>query len=162
LKNGKVSEVANEPRPRLAIRLDQEAGAAREAGMGLLGDLEIVVVEADGAEAQGHGEHDPDIGIGRIGPQQGRGHDAEQDHQPAHGGRTLLGHQMGLRPVAADRLALALLEPQVVDDPGSEQEDEHQRGDHGPAGAKRDVAKHVEDRDFIGKVDQQIKHWDQP
>ena len=49
-----------------------------------------------------------------------------------------------LRAVGADRLALALAQAQMVDDPGPEQEHEHQRGDHRAAGAERDVTEHVE------------------
>ena len=113
----------------------------------LLGHLQIVVVEADEAEAERHRQHDPDIGIERIGPQHGRDHQPGQDHQPAHGRRALLGDQMRLRPVAADRLALALAQPQIVDDPGPEQEHEQRAGHHRAAGAERDVAEHVEGRE---------------
>src|SRR5690606_24894058 len=40
-------------------RLDGEARAAGKSLVGLLRDLEIVVVEADGTEAERHEEHNP-------------------------------------------------------------------------------------------------------
>ena len=73
-------------------------------------DLQEIVVEADGAEAERHEQHGPDIEIGEIGPQQRRDENARQDHEPAHGRRALLLDDMALRPVAADRLAPALLD----------------------------------------------------
>ena len=79
LKNGNVSEVANGGRPscdsakQAAARDDGLDGKPRAAGksvMGLPRHLQVVVVEADQPEAERHAEHDPDIGIGRIRPQQ--------------------------------------------------------------------------------------------
>ena len=137
--------------------------------MGLLRHLQIVVVEADEAEAERHRQHDPDIGVERIGPQQRRDHEAGQDHQPAHRRRALLGDQMRLRAVGADRLALALPQPQMIDDPGPEQEHEQRARHHRPAGAEGDVAKHVEEAaedaktgNGVGKLDQPVKHSDRP
>ena len=167
LKNGNTSEVAIGPLARCdsAVhgddrdhRLGQQARAAGKAGMALLGDLQIVVIKADQAEAQRHPEHDPHIRAGRVRPQQGRDQQAGEDHQPAHGGRALLGDQMRLRAVGADRLALALLETQQVDHRAAEQEHEHQRGDDGAAGAKRDVTEDVEERDLVGEFGQPIEH----
>ena len=155
LRKGIASEVedgvAAEPHQRVAggqrdHRFDQQPQLAGEAAMGLLRHLQIVVVEADEAEAERHREHDPDIGIERIGPQQRRDHEAGQDHQPAHRRRALLGDQMRLRAVGADRLALALAQPQMIDDPGPEQEHEQRARHHRAAGAEGDVAKHVEER----------------
>ena len=94
--------------------------------MRLLRHLEIVVVEADRAEAEGDEEHDPDIGALRVGPEERRGEEAEEDHQPAHGGRALLGQKMRRGAVGADRLALALLQPQPRDDRRAEEQDEEQ------------------------------------
>ena len=65
-----------------------------------------------------------------------------------------------MRAVAADRLALALLEAQHVDDRAAEQEHEHQRGDHRAAGAEGDVAEDVEERDLTGKFGEPIEHRD--
>src|SRR6476660_3210873 len=139
-------------------RLDQQAKLARKSDMGLLRHLEVVVVEADRAERKRHAEHDPDVAVVRIGPQRGRDQHPEQDHQPAHGRRALLGDQVGLRSVAADRLALALPQPQLVDDRGPEQEHEHKRRDHRSDGAERDVAQHIEGSDRIRERGEQVEH----
>ena len=153
LKNGTASEVDSGGRPIQTIARHaapamiasiNKACSAREAGVRLLGDLQIVVVEADEAEAERHGKHDPDIWIAQVGPQQGRDHETGEDHQPAHGRRAALGDQMRLRTVLADRLPLALSQAQVVDDPRPEQEDEQRGRRHRTAGAGRDVTKHVQ------------------
>src|SRR5207302_10188143 len=99
------------------------AELAAEPGRGLLGYLEVVVIEADEAKAERHCEHDPDVRIEWIGPQHRADREAGQDHQPAHGGRALLA-EMRLRAVGPDRLALALADAQMIDDPGPEQEHE--------------------------------------
>ena len=65
---------------------------------------------------------------------------------------------MRRRSVGADRLTFALLDAQHVDDRTAEQEHEHQRGDDGAAGAEREVAEHIEERQFVGEVGQPIKH----
>src|SRR6266436_4755960 len=72
---------------------------------------------------------------------------------------------MRLRPVGANRLTLALANPQVIDDPGAEQEHEQRAGHHRPAGAEGDVAKHIqgaaehtETGNGVGKLDQPVKH----
>ncbi len=133
--------------------------------MGLLRHLQIVVVESDKAKTQRHRQHDPDIGIGGIGPQQRRHHQPGQDHQPAHRRRALLGDQMRRRTVGADRLALALPQPQMIDDPGAEQEHEQRARHHRPAGAEGDVAEDVEEPaektktgNGVGQLDQPVKH----
>ena len=104
--------IAVQPHQRVAghqrdRRLDQQAQLAAEAGRRLLRHLEVVVIEADEAETERHRQHDPDIGIERVGPQHRADREAGQDHQPAHGGRALLG-EMRLRTIGPDRLALAL------------------------------------------------------
>ena len=43
---------------------------------------------------------------------------SEQHHQAAHGGRAFLGDEVRLRTIAADGLALALHQTQMIDDPG--------------------------------------------
>src|SRR6266436_958962 len=72
---------------------------------------------------------------------------------------------MRLRPVGANRLTLALANPQVIDDPGTEQEHEQRAGHHRPAGAEGDVAEDVQEAaqegesgDGVGKLDQPVKH----
>src|SRR5581483_2342216 len=119
----------------------------------------------DEAEAERHGEHDPDVRVERVGPQDGCDHKPGQNHEAAHGRRALLAHQMRLRAVVADRLTLTLAKPQMIDDPGPEQEHEQRAGYHRAAGAKRDVAKYVQNAvqaceawNGIGKVDQPVKH----
>src|SRR5689334_1889498 len=76
---------------------------------------------------------------------------------------------MRLRAVGADRLALALPEPQMIDDPGPEQEHEQRACHHRAAGAEGDVAEYVEQaaedaktRDGVGKLDQPVKHSGRP
>src|SRR6476620_11918754 len=76
---------------------------------------------------------------------------------------------MRCRAVGADRLALALPKPQMIDDPRSEQEDEQRARHHRPAGTERDVAKHVEGAaedtktgNGVGKLDQPVKHSGRP
>ena len=125
--------------------------------MGLFRHLQIVVVESDEAEAERHRQHDPDIGVERIGPQQRRDHEAREDHQPAHRRRALLGDQVRLRAIGADRLALALPQPQMIDDPGPEQEHEQRARDHRAAGAEGDVAKHV--RRSRGRCRTRERYW---
>src|SRR3954453_22408332 len=72
---------------------------------------------------------------------------------------------MGLRTVGADRLAFALAKPQVIDDPGAEQENEQRARHHCSAGPERDVAKHVQEGaehcqagNGVGKLDQPVEH----
>jgi hypothetical protein len=74
-----------------------------------LGQLEEVVAEADRAIADGHPQHDPDIAIRQIGPEQRGDREREQDQHAAHGRCALLGEEVALRPVEADGLSLALL-----------------------------------------------------
>ena len=69
-----------------------------------------------------------------------------------------LGDEVRFRPVGADRLTLALPQPQMIDDPGAEQEHEHQRRDHRAAGAHGEIAEHVENRERAGKIGQPVKH----
>ncbi len=139
-------------------RFDAEPRQAGKAFVRLLGDFQIVVVEADHAETERHPQHDPDVGVGRIGPQHRRDQHAGQNHQAAHRRRAGFGDDVGLRSVGADRLAFALQRAQPVDDGRTEQEHEQQRGDDRAAGAKRDVAEDVEDGDFVRQIDQPIEH----
>src|SRR3984893_17561113 len=48
--------------------LEREAEFSRNTGVGLLGDLEIIVVETDGAERNRHPKDDQHIPVRRIGP----------------------------------------------------------------------------------------------
>ena len=48
---------------------NDETNTAGKAVVRLLGDLQIIVVEPDQAEAQRHPQHDPDVRISRVCPQ---------------------------------------------------------------------------------------------
>ena len=120
-----------------------------------LGQLEEVVAEADHAEADGDEHHDPDIDVGEVRPQQGADDDRDQDHQAAHGGRALL-LLMGFRPVAADRLAIALLGLQPADQRREEHEADDRRGQNRSAGPKRNVSEQIEDDKIICQREQQV------
>jgi len=65
---------------------------------------------------------------------------------------------MRLRTVIADRLALALLAAQKVDQRLSEDETEDQRGGKGTASPEGDVAKQVEKVPAVGKLGKPVKH----
>ena len=136
----------------------REPRAAGEAEMRLLGHLQIIVVEADRGEAERDEQHDPDIGARQARPQQRGGEQAEQDHQPAHRRRALLGQQMRGRPVGADRLALALFEPQRRDDRGAEEEHQKQPGRRRAERAERQIAEQIERRRRCGKSAQPGQH----
>ena len=72
-------------------------------------------------------------------------------------GRSRL-RQMRLRAVVADRLALALLAAQKVDQRTAEHEAKDQRGKERPAGAKGDVAEKIEEVPAIRQICEPIKH----
>jgi hypothetical protein len=104
-KRGAHHEIGRDRRDE---ELDAEARLAGKALVGLLRDLEVVVIETDRAEAERDEQHDPDIDAGEVGPEQRRLPTIpRQDHQAAHGRRAGL-LEMGLRTIGADRLALAL------------------------------------------------------
>ncbi len=138
-------------------RLDREPRAPGKARMRATGDLEVIVVEPDRAETDRHQQHDPDINVLQVRPEQGRHEQAGEDHQAAHGRRALL-HEMRLRPVDADRLAHALLQPQRGDDGGAEPEYEQERGRRRHPGAEGDVAQHVEDAEGLGEIGEPDEH----
>ena len=134
----------------------EQARAAGEAAIRLLRHLEIVVVEADHGEAGGDEQHDPHIGAFEIGPQQRRDEEAEQDHEPAHGRRALLGEKMRGRSVGADRLPLALFQPQRGDDRRTEEEDEEKPGSRGAERAEGEIAEEVEGAWELGEPGQHV------
>jgi hypothetical protein len=122
---------------------DQLDAAGQALGVAL-GQLQEIVAEADGAVAQGHPQHDPDIAVAEIGPQQRGYAGGDQEHEPAHGRRALLGEQMRFRAVFADRLAFALLQLQPADDVRADIE-RHEKGEQdGAAAAEGLVAEHIE------------------
>src|SRR5262245_39787750 len=103
---------------------DHDLDASAETFGRLLGDFQIVVVEADGAIDQGAQQNDPDKNILQIAPQQHSDGDAGQDHEPAHSRRALLLDEMALGSVFADGLAPALANAQRADHPRPEQKHE--------------------------------------
>jgi hypothetical protein len=140
-------------------RLDDQTFGQKSRN-GLLDDLEVVIIEADHPERERHAQHNPDVRILRVRPQQCRYQQAREDHQATHRGRALFGDQVRLRAVAANRLALALLAPQQVDD-GRQKNTKPARSDDRTAGAKRDVPKHVQER-FCRQLGQPVGHWVAP
>ena len=144
-------------------RLDDKPRPAGKAGMGLLRDLQIVVVEADQPEARASRRARPRR-RGCAGWPTAASTPARPDRiiSPPMVGVPFLVTRCDGGPSLADRLALALLEAQHVDDRAAEQEDEDERGDDRAAGAEGDVAKDVEERDFVGKLGQPIEHRVEP
>ena len=135
----------------------QEPHAAGHPLGVLLGHLGIVIGKADQPEGQRHQKHDPDIDGIQPRPEHGRHHQRRQDQKAPHRRRARL-DEMGLRPVIADRLALALLAPQKVDQRSSEDETKDQRGKEGRPGAERDVAEQVEDVAAVRELRQPVQH----
>ena len=169
MKNGNTSEVENgrwpkldhrQARDRCNDRFDNDPRAARKRIVRLLRDFQIIVVEADHPEAQRDAHDDPDVGVGRVGPQQSRDQHAGKNHQATHRRRAGLGDEVRFRTIGADRLAFSLQPPQPINDELAEQKHKQQRGDDRAAGPERDVAKHIEDGKLVGKFDQPIKHYD--
>ena len=119
--------------------------------------LQKVVIEADGAVTDGNAKHHPDVAIRKLRPEQRRNGNAGEDHQPAHRRRAAL-QEMALRTVIADRLSLALLDPQQIDDGGSEHHHEQKRRKGCAAGSECDVAKNVQRADLIAEIDELIEH----
>src|SRR5579872_5696587 len=121
-----------------------EPRAAGKAAIRLLRHFEIIVIEADRAEADRDEKDDPDIGAFEIGPKQSGDDETRKDHQPAHGRRALLGQKMRLRPVEPDRLSFALFQAQSRDDRRPEEEHEKQPGSRGADRAEGEIAKKIE------------------
>src|SRR5690606_21110737 len=69
LRNGKGRDGADQ-------RLKQQPLLRAEPLVAHALDLEIVIVKADGAEADGDEQHHPDIAIGEVGPEERRNHRA--------------------------------------------------------------------------------------
>ena len=121
--------------------------------MGLPGDLEIVVVEADRAEGERDAEHDPDIAVGRIGPQQRRRPRCpSRIISPPMVGVPFLVTRCDCGPSVRIGWPLPCCSAQLVDDPRPEQEHEDQRRDHRAAGADGDVAEDVEDVELCPRM----------
>ena len=107
-------------------KFSQQPHLARNARRAALGHLVIVIEKADDAKADGHRNTGPNERIGQIHPDQHRCHQRDQDHQPAHRRRATLG-EMRFGAVFADRLALALLDPQHGDETRTNDQSDNQR-----------------------------------
>ena len=81
--------------------------------------ISFVVGPADGTEAHGHEQDDPDEAVGEIAPEQSGDHDRNQDQCAPHRRRAGL-DEVGLRAVIAHRLA----------DFHARQPRDHSRADH--------------------------------
>jgi len=69
---------------------------------------------------------------------------------------------MGLRAVAADRLALALADAQPADELGTDHEAEEESGQRRRAGAEGDIADQVEHMGKAKMLGEQIQHKSYP
>ena len=120
------------------------------------GQLQEVVGETKQAKTAGNQQNRPDEAVAEIGPEQGGNRKGDQDQQPAHGRCALFGHQMAFRAILADRLALALLAAQPVDQPGAEHEADQQGSHDRAAGPEGEIPEQVEDLIFVGERDEQV------
>ena len=121
--------------------------------------LEEVIIKTDGPEADGHKQYRPDIKIAKVGPQQCRDENSRENHQAAHGGRTLLFNDMTLWSVQADWLSPALLHLEQGNDFWPENKNEQQCRDDGAARSGGQVFENVEGRNIVSKAGCQIvKH----
>src|SRR3954447_2120878 len=111
-------------------------------------DLQEIVVEADRPETERDEKHRPNIEIAEIGPEKGRDENAREDHETAHGRRSLLLEDMPLGTIAPDRLAAALLDFEERNDPRTAEPNEQESGQDGRAGPYRLIPEHVEDREI--------------
>ena len=123
-------------------RLPEELGARGEAQVAPLDHLDVVVGKADGAEGKSGENRDPDEGICRVAPEQGRQNDGDHDEQATHGGSARL-FLMRLRPVLADVLA-DLEFAQLLDDVRTDEKRDEECGKRGEGGAEREIAKDAE------------------
>ena len=141
-------------------QLRQQLAPARQPARRAPRQLAVVVDEADHAETHGHEQRHPDVAVAEIGPQQGRDGEREEDENAAHGGRALLGEEVVLRPVEADRLALALLGFEPGDEVRAEEEADQQRRHHRAARAEGEVAEKIEGLEAVGERGQEMKQHD--
>ena len=123
-------------------RLGQVFGARRQPLAVAFDHLEVIVHPADDAEAGGHADGDPDVAVAQVGPEQRRDNDGDQNQRAAHGRCAGLA-QMGLRAVAAHRLADLIL-AQRADQPGTKQQGHAQGRQHTEDGAQRQILQHAE------------------
>ena len=135
----------------------QQAHLAGQARMVRLLHLVIIVEPPDQPEPRGHQQARPDVGIEEVHPQQDRDRQRDQDQEAAHRRRAAFG-KMALRPVLADRLALALRGAKPADELGSEQQPDKKRSGARGAGAEADVADEVEDAREAELLGDHVEH----
>src|SRR5262249_21375275 len=143
-------------------KLRQELRTARESAARPARELEEIVEEADQPEADGDEEDDPNIAVAQVGPEERRQRQREQDQDAAHRRRALLGDDVRLRTVGADRLALALLLLQPADRARAQDEADDEGGHHGAATAERQVAEEVEDARFSSQGREDVEQHRRP
>ena len=138
--------------------LEGEFGPPRQTSVLALSDLQVVVDKTDQAEAH-HGEnHDPDVDVAEVRPQQCGHQTGDENEHAAHGGRARL-ELVPLRAVFADVLAdLELAEPS--DQPGAKDDAQKQRGHAGEGGAKGQIAENPEGREVLVQnlIEEPVKH----
>ena len=128
-------------------RLPEVLPAAGQPLRVAVDDLLPVVVPADGAEAHGHDQHDPDVAVGEVAPEQRGDADGDQDQRAAHGRRAAL-REVRLRAVLAHGLT-DLFGGQPADDARAGGEGDQQRRHRREHGAQRDVVEDVEGADVL-------------
>src|SRR5262249_51897869 len=96
-----------------------------------------------------------DVPIAEVGREQRRPEQGGQDEDATHGGRALLG-LVALRRVLADRLAAVLHDAQPLDQPGPDEEREHEGRDQGHERPEGQVAEDVEDDVVPAERDEEI------
>ena len=121
--------------------LPHQLTPAAEALIMLLDDLEIIVIKTDEAEAEGHQDQHPDVGIVQFRPEEGGGQGGEDDHQAAHGGGAVFG-EMGLGAFLPDGLA-DLHGLELPDEPGAHRQGDDQGGEHGENGPEGDIPEDI-------------------
>lgn len=145
------------PRDGRHEKADSQPHPPRQPIRCLLRDLGIIVRKAQQRETDRHEQDHPDMGVVPSRPEQRRDHQRRDDEQPPHRRRPRLG-EMGLRPVRADRLPLALLDPQPADQRRPEGEAEDKRGQERPPCAEGDVAEQVEETPVVRQQGEPVEH----
>src|SRR3984885_10763900 len=134
----------------------KQARTAREPTFRLLRDFQVIVVKADHGEAGSDEQHDPNIRAFEIGPKQSRDKQPEQDHEPAHGRRALLGEKMRSWPIGTDRLALSLFPTKGGDYLRTEEEDEKKPRPRSAERAEGEVSEKVESAWKLGEPGEHV------
>jgi hypothetical protein len=111
-------------------------------------ELHPVVDEAHHAVDGGDGQGEPDEWIREVTPEQAGGDERDDEQRAAHGGGAAL-LEVALGAVVAHDLA-DLLELELADEPGVEQQAGHQRGEQRGDGAEHRGAEQAEDPGVVG------------